>query len=228
MKFVKWVTLTQEEREAVGGGVRQNGSRVTSSPAAKEHTFTVRLPNGAECNVNYTRHKVKLHQFQFDSPACQRIWHSESLPVGVNGIEEKGRELTPQAFRLAQLSEQKEMRRKTPPMGVDLKTQGVPQMSAKSADSQAGLYSVCLRHSSGMLVPLGAPYEEPEKACRDLQSGRHRPVTLFGEQRIVIGICCLYARCWREPSLIVLPVKPAEPDKPVKKPARRPRKTKAF
>ncbi|MCX6378495.1 MAG: hypothetical protein NT023_03325 [Armatimonadetes bacterium] len=227
MKFVKWVTLTPEEREAVGGGVKQSGSRIISFPALKEHTFTVVLTNGAECAVNYIRYGTKSHRYQFGSPVCQRIWHSEPLAGGVNGIEEKGRELAPQAFRLAQQAEQKEMRRKTPPTGTNLKSQGVPQLNPKSADSQAGLYSVCLRHSSGMLVPLGTCYEEPEKASHDLQSGAHRQVTLYGEQRIVVGICCRYTRQWKEPSLIALPVKPPEPEepeKPVNKPTRRTRK----
>ncbi|MCX6380331.1 MAG: hypothetical protein NT023_12795 [Armatimonadetes bacterium] len=225
MKFVKWVTLTPEEREAVGGGVRQNGSRVASFPAVKEHTFAVSLPSGADCNVTYTRYGAKSHKYQFGSPACQRIWHSDVLIGGVNGIEEKGKELAPQAFRLAQLAEQKEMRRKTPPTGEDLKTMGVPQLSPKSADSYAGLYTVCIRHASGTLFPLGTLYEDPEKAGKDLESGAHRQIALQGEQRIVIGICCRYARRWTEASLIALPAKPPEPEK---KPARRTRKTQAY
>ena len=224
MKFVKWVTLTPEEREAVGGGIRQNGSRVALCPAVKEHTFSVRLPNGADCNVTYTRYGTRSHKFQFSSPTCQRIWHSDTLAGGVNGIEEKGREIAPQAFRQAQLAEQKEMRRKTPPTGASLKTLGVPQLSQKSADSYAGLYTVCIRHASGTLFPLGTLYEDPEKAGKDLESGAHRPVILQGEQRIVIGICCRYARRWTEASLIALPAKPPETEEPEKKPARRTRK----
>ena len=224
MKFVKWVTLTSAEREAVGGGVRQNGSRVCSLPAVKEHTFSVRLPNGTDCNVNYTRHGTRSHKFQFASPVCQRIWYSDTLAGGISGIEEKGRELVAQAFRLAQQAEQKEMRRKTPPQGETSKTLGVPQLSPKSADSYAGLYTVCIRHASGTLFPLGTLYEEPEKAGKDLESGAHRPVILQGEQRIVIGICCRYARRWTEASLIALPAKPAETEEPEKRPARRTRK----
>ncbi|GDX40069.1 hypothetical protein LBMAG21_03610 [Armatimonadota bacterium] len=158
MKFVKWVTLTPEEREAVGGGIRQNGSRFVCSPAVKEHTFSVRLPNGADCNVTYTRYGTKAHRFQFGAPVCQRILHSDTLSGGVNGIEEKGRELASQVFRLAQLAEQEEMRRKTPPPGASSKMMGVPLLSPKSADSQAGLYSVCLRQNSGALTPLGTLY----------------------------------------------------------------------
>ena len=224
MKFVKWVTLTSAEREAVGGGVRQNGSRVASLPATKEHTFTVHLPNGADCNVTYTRYGAKSHRFQFGAPVCQRIWHSDTLAGGISGIEEKGRELALQAFRLAQLAEQKEMKRKTPPQGVALKTLGVPQLSPKSADSYAGLYTVCIRHASGTLFPLGTLYEDPEKAGKDLESGACMQVTLQGEQRIVIGICCRYARRWTEASLIALPAKPAETEEPEKRPARRTRK----
>lgn len=225
MKFVKWVTLTPEEREAVGGGVRQKGSSVASCPAVKEHTFTVSLPNGADCNVTYSRYGTTSHRFQYGSPACQRIWHSDALAGGVHGIEEQGRELAPEAFRLAQRAEQKEMRRKTSPTGADLKWQGVPQLSPKSADSYAGLYTVCIRHASGTLFPLGTLYEDPEKAGKDLESGVHRQIALQGEQRLVIGICCRYARRWKEAQLIALPAKPPEPEKPVKKPARRPRKT---
>ena len=224
MKFVKWVTLTPEEREAVGGDVRQNGSRVCSLPAVKEHTFTVSLPNGAECVVAYTRYGAKSHKFQFGSPSCQRIWHSDMLAGGVNGIEEKGRELVPQAFRLAQLAEQKEMKRKTPPQGVDLKTMGVPQLSQKSAASYAGLYTVCIRHASGTLFPLGTLYEDPEKAVKDMEGGACMQITLQGEQRIVIGICCRYARRWREASLIALPAKSPETEEPKKNPTRRTRK----
>ncbi len=224
MKFVKWVTLTPEEREAVGGGVRQNGSSLASLPAIREHTFTVTLPNGADCTVNYTRYGARSHKFQFASPVCQRFWHSDTLAGGINGIEEKGRELVPQAFRLAQLAEQKEMKRKTPPQGVDLKTMGVLQLSQKSAASYAGLYTVCIRHASGTLFPLGTLYEDPEKAGKELESGAHRKVALFGEQRIVIGICCRYARRWREASLIALPAKSPETEEPKKKPPRRTRK----
>ncbi len=224
MKFVKWVTLTSAERDAVGGGVRQNASRVASFPAPREHMFSVRLPNGADCNVTCTRYGTKAHRFQFGAPVCQRVLHSDTLSGGVNGIEEKGRELATQAFRIAQLAEQKEMRRKTPPPGASLKMMGVPLLSPKSADSQAGFYSVCLRHASGTLVQLGTLYEEPDKACGDLQSGTHRPVTLYGEQQIVIGICCRYARSWKEPSLLVLPDKRTEPERQVKKPTRRTRK----
>lgn len=225
MKFVKWVTLTPEEREAVGGGVRQNGSRVASCPAVKEHMFTVSLPNGMECNVNYTRYGTKAHRFQFGAPVCQRILHSDTLAGGVHGIEEKGRELAPEAFRLAQQADQKEMRRKTPPLGTSLKSLGVPQLSQKSADSYAGLYAVCIRHASGTLFPLGTLYEDPEKAGKELESGVYREVILQGEQRIVIGICCRYARRWIEPRLIALPAKPPETKEPEKKPARRTRKT---
>ena len=221
MKFVKWITLTPAEREAVGGGSqRQSGIAYQF----KEHCFTVMLPNGEECMVSYTRYAVRFHSLEFSAPLCQKIGYEGELS-GIQAVEEKGKELAPQAFRMAQQDEQKQMRRKTPPQGVALKSIGEPQLRNQSAERQAGYYAVCIRHVSGTLVPKGVLYEDSDKACGELASGVHDRVQLHGEQKLVVGICCRYAKRWQEPKLLALPAKPPEPAESPKSPARRTRKT---
>ena len=163
--------------------------------------ITVSLPDGTSCPVVYRRFGAYSHRFLFGEPLNEAVWFPEALHNTAPVIEQKTEELVPKAFAQAMAEEQRLMRCKTVPRGAAVPP-GEPQMKAKVADTVAGLYAICLRSSSGKVSAIGHASATAEQPIAELQGDTHAHVQLFGDQRLVIGICCRYLRRWVEPRLL--------------------------
>lgn len=172
-RFVKWITLTPEERRQVQPAHlayqsgqesgQEGGSGASRLPLVKQHACSVTLPDGSCCRVGYTRQSPRAHRFDFDPPLRQTLYAMTALDNSVAGIEAKAQALAKAAFRMAQQEESKTMQRATPPPGYRKATLSseASRISAKTAQGLAGRYAVCLRFVSGRLLCLGAAYEGP-------------------------------------------------------------------
>src|SRR5437016_4752453 len=149
-RFIRGITLTQEERRRTGV-VPGNSNGVV-----REHTCTVKMPDGSDCTVSYTRVNPRSHKFLFHAPILQQIWIDPRLDGSAETIEAKAQEVAGEAFRKAQTDEQKEMRRRTAPSAAETTDRSArPSMAAKNADRYAGKYTVCLKFSEGSLLRIG-------------------------------------------------------------------------
>jgi hypothetical protein len=205
-RFARGVTLTPEERRLVGLDTPANSASYRSSAGLVHgHACSVQLPDGSSCSIEYTRYGPRAHRFAYAAPLCQQVWITETMGNDLPAIEQKAQEVSSQAFRQAQKDEQKQMRRKTPPPGKATTQLERPHMSAQTAAHCAGCYCVCLRFESGLFMPHGTLYEDPDKAVQELAEGVHKDVQLVGGQKLVVAICNRSLRCWQEPRFLALP-----------------------
>jgi len=192
VRTVKGVTLTPEER-------RQAGYEKEGTSA---HTCSVALPNGASCEVSYTRTSARVHAFAFGGPLCRTQYAYEPLRGGVPGIEAKAAELAESLFQQAQKQEQAAMRQKAPGARATRHGDGGPQISAHHAEQLAGLYAPCVKCASGTLIRVGGTYGAPDGALKEIEGGRHDAIRLVNGQRLVVGICSRAAQQWEEPAFL--------------------------
>lgn len=198
-RYVIGATFTPEERASMNLPPHGSGSQPIGRVAS--HHITVSLPDGSSCPVIYRRFGAYSHRFLFGDPLHEAVWFPEALHNTPPTIEQKAEELVPKAFAQAMAEEQQMMRHKTVPKGSTVPP-GEPQLRAKTAETVAGCYAVCLRASSGRLSPIGRASATAEQPIAELHGDTHAYVQLFGEQRLVIGICCRYLRRWGEPRLL--------------------------
>jgi hypothetical protein len=209
MRFVKGITLTPEERQQAGyAGGHRNALLHT-------HTAEITLPDGRSCNVDYRRHGPGWHEFTFGLPLARRSYSSNRLESSPECILATAIELGAAAFRAAQCAEQQGMQRKSRPKGwTDPLPAEAPRLKAPHAAELAGLYAVCVRLASGALFPCGSAHPEVTAAVQNLTDGRYAHPGLLNGQRLVIGICCRFARRWYEAEFVPLPHTTPEPDPP--------------
>lgn len=214
-RFPRYTTFSEAERLRLGLPARIETESI--SPLLRSLTVAVTLPDGKPCSVTYTRDNSRSHKFAYTAPVCRSLWVNARLAGGEPAIQAKAQELAIQAFRQAQQEEQKEMRRKTPPPGRRSPLPPADQrMKVRHADACAGLYAVCVRFTTGYLLPLGRLHEQPEAAQAELAGEEYQHKTLYGGQRLVIGIANRWARCWVEPEFLAAWSQPSstaeEPD----------------
>ena len=206
-KGVKWVTLTAEERRmvqppsprsAAGGG--ENGSLL------KHHVCKVHLPDQTICQVRYQRDAAQGHRFEFTAPLHERLNVNERLPNSVEAIEAKAQALAAQAYAQAQQSEQKAMQRRTSPPGptASLCPSGL-FLRARTAQAQAGRYTVCVAFPSGNLMPIGHLHTRAETAIVEWEQEVHRRAKPSATQPLVVRICCRWQRRWLRAQFVVYP-----------------------
>lgn len=177
------------------------------APLIRSHECRVEMPDGRICRADYARFGPRCHRFAYGAPVCRQIWISCTFPNTPDAIEQKARELAPQAFREAQQRESKDMARKTRPAGhPEVK----PEIGAKTAARLAGQYAACVRLTGGRLLPVGTAYSDPDKAAAEIASGRFAHICLEGGQRLAVGICCRFALRWEEPEFLARFLGPQE------------------
>jgi hypothetical protein len=205
-RFVKWVTLTPEERQQVDPASRSGGTDTGSGPLIQSHSASITLPNGQPCPFAYTRYGIRSHRFGFLPPVYQHLWHNQRLANDVRAIQEQAQALSKEAFRLAGQQEQKETRRRTPPPGHCPTASGSPaRIKPKNAELLAGRYAVCIQFGSGLLLPIGTAQEDPDRITQELEEGKYAHEQLHGAQKLVIGLCCRWERHWRPAQFVVYP-----------------------
>ena len=203
------VTYTPEERAKMN--LPPLGAKSVPLSRLDSHETTVSLPDGTCCCVSFRRFGARSHRFVFGTPLTESVWLSEPLINTAPSIEQKAQELALTAFTQAMAEEQRLMRRKSIPKGAIL-TPGEPPLQAKTAALFGGHYAVCILFSSGRLSAIGAPCPAHDQPLAALQDDTFAHVQLFGQQRLVIGICCRYLRRWVEPQFLPLPRAGANPD----------------
>lgn len=218
MRFARGITLSPAERLHAGLVPRgPNGS------AAQTHLCQVTMPDGTACQVSYTRLNARSHKFAFLQPVLQHLWIDPLLDGSITAIETKAQELTVEAFRLAQLAEQKEMKTGSRSPRADNQAAACPFMKAKTAREYAGQYAVCIEFGESHLMRIGRPTNHPEDLAAEIEQPGYRELLIPG-QRLVIGICNRSARRWVIPRFLAerFP-EPAElPPSKITTPTRRP------
>jgi hypothetical protein len=195
VRTVKSITLTPEERRQAGYDREKTSS----------HACSVMLPNGASCEVSYTRTSARLHAFAFGDPLSRTRYAYEEIPGGTAGIEGKAKELAEALCQEAQQQEQKAKRQKAPSSRAAQKGDGGPQISARLAEQLAGRYAACVRCAGGTLIRVGGTYDVPDGALREIEAGRHSAIRLINGQRLTVGICSRAAQRWEEPTFLGVP-----------------------
>jgi hypothetical protein len=203
-KFAMGVTLTPAERAMVRPTTTRNGSFV------REHTFTVSLPGGITCHVDYRRTGPASHCFQFHAPINQSLWSGVVLDGSISAIEKEGVSCGFSAFLMAQEKEQKEMRRKTRPKGSTSAT-ALGDLTASTSRECGGKYAVCVRFGGGALLRIGEVFERPEEAVRDLHQANEK-YHLIAANEPVVGICNCAERRWQTPQFLALDPPPSLKD----------------
>ncbi len=206
-RFVRWASLTPEERRQVDPAFLQNTGGNEVGNLIRSHICSVTLPNRKSCPVEYTRYGARSHRFVFKAPAYRTLWHSERVGNEVAAIAEKAQTLAPLAFKMAQQAEQKEAKRRTPPPGWHSSlSNSTLTLKAKTANGSAGRYTACIQFQSGSLLPIGSQYDEPEKVTQELAEGKYANLQLHGAQKLVIGLCSRWERRWNVAEFVVYPV----------------------
>jgi hypothetical protein len=195
-KFAVGITLTPAERAMVRPITSRNGSFV------KEHTFTVTLPGGMQCHVDYRRTGPASHCFQFHAPVNQSLWSGVVLNGSIAAIEHEGAGCGFSAFLMAQEKEQKEMRRKTRPKGSTSAT-ALGDLTGAAARECGGKYAVCVKFGGGALLRIGEVFERPEDAIKDLDQASEK-YNLTAVNEPVVGICNCGERRWQVPQFLAL------------------------
>jgi hypothetical protein len=177
--------------------------RKSRSSSVQRHTCTVTLPAGSTCTVEYNRFGQRSHRFYFSPPVREHVWLEKPLSGGVGVIEAAAQNLTAEAFLQAQRTEQKDMRRATPPFQWRPEPGERSHMDKKTAERQAGRYAVCVRFPSGHVMAIGPGYDEPEQPTKELTAGKYASCVLYTGQVMQVCICCRFARRWQEPLFLL-------------------------
>jgi hypothetical protein len=198
-RYAYGVSLSASERQGVS--VRSAPPTRGTTPAIKEHTCYVTLPDGRRCNVEYKRTSASSHLFTFGLPVDQRRRVNQEL-TGVPAIEAKAQELAEVVFQSVQENEVRQMRRKGAPLKTAMGDDERILLSPKTAAELAGRYAVCVRFADGRLMRIGTSYPAPQYAVSELRSGAFADAKLSKGQAIVIGICNRAARRFQEPKFL--------------------------
>lgn len=193
--------------ETLDESISSSHPRRTRSPLIRSHECRVETPDGLTCQTSYTRYGPRCHRFMYADPLCRQIWISYAFSNTLYAIEQTAQELVLQAFRQAQEKESKQMQCKTRPAGHPREK---PQIGAKAAALFAGQYAACVRFTNGRLLPIGTVTTDPDKAAGEIVSGEFAHIRLEGGQRLVVGICCRFARRWLEPRFLARLPSPEE------------------
>lgn len=177
--------------------------RRTSHKIVHSHTFSVVLPDGTGCDVDYRRSSARCHRFSFQTPLNETVYSTTRLDGTTKAIEREAVAAAPIAFTQAQIAEQERMRRRSVPQGSSRASRSDCLLLNRTAEALGGKYAACVKFTSGNIMATGPGHDGPEPVLAELKAGRYLHVTLRAGQEIVIGICNRAERRWQEPQFLV-------------------------